>query len=275
MNSQSEKALSDQELTELFRIKYGEPAAANWSPARRYRWGYYQPGDYYEAMVDKLVKPGTRWIDVGGGRAIFPDNRKLSRILAERCRKVVAVDPSENVFDNPYAHERVQSLFEDFETEDQFDLATFRMVAEHIDNPNAVIDKLTRLLRPDGRVVIYTINKYCPVPLLTLAVPFRWHYGIKKVFWGGQARDTFPVAYKMNTRGTLKELFASRGFEETCFMNLDDLSTFAGFKSLNLVELALWKILRSVGLNYPEFNLLGVYTRVDGEVAAKTSMQGS
>lgn len=252
-------ALTDDDLYQLFLIKYGHPESVGWSPRRRLRFSYYQPGDYYEAIVDKLVTTSTAWVDVGGGRAIFPQNEKLSKHLAQRCKKMVAVDPSPNVHEHPCAHERHQSLFEEFETEERFDLATFRMVAEHVVNPDVVLAKLGQIMKPGGTVIIYTINKFSPVPIITYLMPFSIHFKIKKFFWGGEESDTFPVVYRMNTRRELYKLFARHGFVEKDFLYLDDLSVFSRFKFLNLCELMIWKILNSIGLRYPENNLLGIY----------------
>lgn len=259
-----------RELRELFEIKYGHPDTTGWAPRRRLRYGYFPPGDIYEATVRKLVTSETRWLDIGGGRSVFPHNAALSEMLAGTCRKLTAIDPSENVLDNPYAHEKRMCMFEDYESTEKYDLATFRMVAEHIEHPEAVLRKLCSLLNPDGMVVIYTINKYSPIPLITYFTPFSWHFRIKKLFWGGEERDTFPVQYKMNTRRELKVLFAAHGFREALFLHLDDLSTLSHFKWANFLEIGLWKVLKLFGLRYPETNLLGVYQRQDGAAATTT-----
>lgn len=259
----SDLKVTDSELYELFEMKYGKPCEAGWSPKRRLKYGYYSPGDVYEATVKKCVNSETVWLDVGGGSAIFPYNTALSKQLAEACTKLVAVDPSENVLDNPYAHEKVMALFEDYQTDDKFDLATFRMVAEHITDPDSIVLKLRELLKPNGIVVIYTINKFSPIPIITYITPFSWHFKIKKFFWGGEERDTFPVAYKMNTRKELKDIFGRLGFTEECFQHLDDLSAFSKFRVLNLLEIWLWKVFKGLGLRYPENNLLGIYKKSD------------
>ncbi len=250
-----------EELQALFEIKYGHPSSTGWSPRQRLEFGYFTPDDIYEAMVLKLVDGRTKWIDVGGGRALFPSNRKLSETLAEKCTKLVAVDPSNNVLENPYAHEKHVSMFEDFETNDTFNLATFRMVAEHISEPEKVLIKLANLLDKDGLVIIYTINKFSPLPLLTYHTPFSWHYKIKKFLWGGEEKDTFPVQYKMNTQRDLDKLFSSHGFEAAHFSKLDDLSFFKEFRALNRIDLRIWKALNRMGLQYPENNLLGIYRK--------------
>ena len=251
--------LTEADLYEIFVSKYGHPSTAGWSPKRRFSFKYHPPGDIYEATIKKLVNQNTRWIDVGGGRSLFPNNAPLSELLSQKCEKVVAVDPSQNVSENPYVHEKVMCMFEDYITDQKFDLATIRMVAEHINNPEAVLVKLTEVLNPNGLVVIYTINKFSPIPIITYLTPFSFHHKIKKFFWGGEEKDTFPVAYKMNTRKELFRLFSCYNFSEEAFYYLDDLSAFFRFKTLNLLELLLWKGLKSLNMKYPENNLLGIY----------------
>ncbi|MBI5851029.1 MAG: class I SAM-dependent methyltransferase [Planctomycetes bacterium] len=254
--------ITEQDLDELFRLKHGDPETTGWSPRRRYRFGYHQPADHYEAMVRKLVTPETDWIDIGGGGALFPDNQPLSKLLSERARRLVVVDPSDNIERNPFPHERVKCLIEDYQTEDRFDLATMRMVAEHITDPPSVVRTLSRLLRPGGNVVLFTVNRWAPVSVVSSLTPFWLHHPIKKLFFAEEdEKDTFPTVYRMNTRRRLKELFAECGFEERCFVRLDDLSVFARWKVLNYLELSAWRVLRRLRLGYPENCLLGVYRR--------------
>ena len=135
------------------------------------------------------------------------------------------------------------------------------MVAEHVADPKAVLNKLNEILNPGGLVVIYTINKYSPVPIITRITPFSLHYRVKKFFWGGEEKDTFPVEYKMNTRKELSTLFMENNFSEESFVYLDDLSTFTRFRILNLLDIWVWKLLNTVSIDYPEKNILGVYRR--------------
>jgi SAM-dependent methyltransferase len=254
--------ISNNELHELLRFKKGNLEKIGGAPARRLKFNYFQPSEYYEALVNKLVTESTSWVDVGGGSAIFPHNDKLSRSLADRCKVMYAVDPSDNVYDNPYALEKIKSMFEDVETDTRFDLATFRMVAEHVSNTDAVIAKLREVMKPEGVVVIYTINRYSPIPIITYFTPFSLHYRIKKFFWGGEEKDTFPVQYKMNTRNDLARIFSDGQFSEVYFDYLDDLSTFSRFRNMNYLELSFWKFLKKFSIRYPENNLLGVYKKI-------------
>ena len=248
-----------EELDALFRQKYGDPETTGWSPKRRRRFGYWTPDDVYEGVVKRLVGPETVWIDVGGGHRIFPDNDALSRELSDRARCVVGVDPSENVGRNPYVHESAQCLIEDYRTDRRFDLATLRMVAEHIAEPGSATRKLRELVRPGGHVVVLTINARSPISFVSRWTPFWLHHPIKSVIWGGEEEDTFPVVYKMNRRGVLRAQFDEAGFDEVYFDHLDDCAAFHRFKLLNFFELSAQRLLRGVGLRYPENVLLGVY----------------
>jgi 2-polyprenyl-3-methyl-5-hydroxy-6-metoxy-1,4-benzoquinol methylase len=158
---------SGSELEQLFLQKYGSLAETGWSPRQRHRFRYFLPADVYEALVSRLIVPGCEWLDVGGGHHLFPENPKLSRTLADRASVVVAVDPSENVLRNPYAHERAQCLLEDFRTERLFDVASLRMVAEHVVDPPRLVRALRTLVRPSGVVVIFTVNERSPLTLLS------------------------------------------------------------------------------------------------------------
>jgi 2-polyprenyl-3-methyl-5-hydroxy-6-metoxy-1,4-benzoquinol methylase len=252
---------SDVELAQLFAQKYGRITEVGWSPRQRHQFGYYLPADVYEALLTRVIVPGCHWLDVGGGHHIFPENAGLSRTLADRAATVVAVDPSDNVLQNPYVHERVQAMIEDYQTERTFDVATLRMVAEHVAEPERMVQALHRLLRPSGVVVIFTVYNLSPLTLVSRALPFRWHHPIKKLFWGGEEEDTFPVEYKMNSRSELRRLFETNGFREASFSYLDDLSTLGQFRIGSRLELWAWRLLRALRLRYPESCLLGVYQK--------------
>jgi 2-polyprenyl-3-methyl-5-hydroxy-6-metoxy-1,4-benzoquinol methylase len=249
------------DLERVFRAKHGNLAKTGWSPRTRFRYGYFTPDDHYEAVVANLVKDGCAWIDVGGGRTIFPDNQALAQVLTERSALVVGVDPSDTVNENQLVHRRTVSTIEDYVSEQRFDLATLRMVAEHIEKPDAAVASLARLVRPAGKVVVYTINQWSPVSIASWITPFSLHHPIKRLLWNTEEKDTFPVSYKMNSRKQLSALFQRHGFKECYFTYLDDCRTFHCFRVLSTFELCLWRLLAALGINYPENCLLAVYER--------------
>lgn len=250
------------DLDQVFRMKHGDPARAGWCPATSYAAGYFTPNDYYEAIVSKLVGENSPWLDVGSGRTLIPRNPQLAAFLSQRSGLVVGVDPDKNLEDNPFVHEKARVPIEAFSTSRTFPLVTLRMVAEHITRPDEALQSLARLTAPGGKVVVYTVNQWSPTALAAWAVPFQFHHRIKYMLWGAEERDTFPVAYRFNTRKTLAKRFEAAGFREHFFAYLDDCRTFALFRLLHWGELSLWRLCKGLGLAYPENCLLGVYERV-------------
>ena len=255
-------ALPDRDrLERIFRLKYGEPGELGWGPRMRRRFSYYTPDDVYEAVVDSLVGAGCAWLDVGCGRDLFPNNAALARQISERAGSLVGVDPAPTIEENPDLHESVRASIEDFESDRAFDLVTLRMVAEHVERPERVLAALARCTGPGGHVVVYTVNRFSPVPLITGIVPFALHHPVKRVLWRSEKKDTFPTCFRMNTRRNLRELFAAAGFDEAGFYYLDDCRTFGRFRPLAFAELCVRWCLRRFGLRYPENCLLGIYRR--------------
>ena len=248
-------------MRHLFEFKYGSIDQMGWDPRLRHQFGHFTPDDHYEAVVEGLIDSDTEWLGVGGGSAIFPSNSRLARILAGRCKRLVAVDPSPNVNENPFAHERYQRLLEEFPASGQFTLATARMVVEHVTHPEQFVTKLGQLVRPGGKAVVYTVNRWAPMTVLSGCTPIVVHHFAQKVLWRTEEKDTFPVAYLMNTRSRLNGLFTAVGFREIRFHRLDDCRTLAKWKATLTLELMIWKALRSAGIGYPESCLLGVYER--------------
>lgn len=249
------------ELDEVFRLKHGDPATTGWRPRMSYRKGYFTPDEHYEALLNRLVKPGTRWLDVGCGHDLLPSNPKLARELAARCSEVVGVDPDDNVLENELLHRKVKGTIENFSDTETFDLLTLRMVAEHITRPEVVVKHLARLCRPGGTVLVYTVDAWAPLSIAAWLTPFGLHHPIKKLLWRTEDKDTFPVVYRMNRRRRLGRLFDGAGFGEVLFEHLADCRTFARFRALHWLELQTWKACGWVGLPYPEQCLLGVYER--------------
>ena len=241
--------------------KYGPTETQGWGPRLRASFGHATPDDWYEASLDALVMPATVWLDVGCGRDLFPSNAGTARRLADRCARLVGLDPDDNIDDNPFVHERVKLPIEQYHPAQPFDLVSMRMVAEHITDPEAAVATLARVVAPGGAVVVYTVSKWSPAALVAAATPIAFHHFIKRILWRVEERDTFPTAYRMNTRASLSGVFARHGFREEDYLLLADCRSTTRFRWLNRLELALERGLRALGIPYPETCILAVYRR--------------
>ena len=255
------KPLSTTELERVFDLKYGPPDEQGQTATLYRRFGYHSPDDFYEAAIARVIDGNCSWADVGCGHMLFPSNPKLARELADRCRRLVGVDPDANIENNPYIHDSVRQFMDDYEPEETFDLITARMVAEHVAHPDRFLRTLRAATHPGSLVIIYTVNGFSPVPLLTRITPMGLRHRLKKALWRTDEKDTFPTTYKMNTRRRLRDIFDQDGFDEALFMYLDDCRTFTRIPALQTVELTIRKLCRALGFAYPENCLLGLYRR--------------
>ncbi len=253
--------LTEARMRDLFELSHGPVNPMAWGVTLRRRFGHFTPNEYYEETVEGLVTAETEWLDVGGGAAIFPNNRRLGQILAERCKRLVVVDPSPNIDDNTFAHERFRGMLEDYPSDRRFDLVSARMVVEHVTDPDSFVQKLGQIVKPGGKVVIYTVSRWSPITVLSGLTPLSVHHVAKKFLWGGEEKDTFPVTYLMNTYARLNALFSGAGFKLAKYQRLDDCRTLQHWKYLLATELLLWKVLRTLGIGYPEACILGVFER--------------
>jgi len=251
-------------LRQMFHLRYGAEGQLGWGPRLRREHHYHTPDDVYEALVAGLVTAGMSWLDVGGGRALFPNNVELSRALAQRCARLVGVDPDPTLAENPWVHEKVLGGIDGYDGKGAFDLVTLRMVAEHIAEPEACVRGVERALRPGGIAVVFTVSAYSPMPLLTRLAPMPLRHAVKGWLWGTQPKDTFPTCFRMNTRSALQRLFAGVGMHEEQFLRLDDCRTFARFRTMCEIELRVMRLCRMVRLPYPEHCLLGIYRKPGG-----------
>lgn len=247
-------------IHDLFQYKHRlANGRMDWGPALRSKFGYYSPDDRYEHLLTGLITPETRWLDVGAGSGPCASER-VSRLLAERCRRLVGVDPSNAILQNPYVHEYHQIPVESYYPPVEFDLITLRMVAEHVQDPETFVRNLIRLARPGGHIVIYTVYGRSPGGVIAQWSPFWCHHPIKKWLWSTEEEDTFPVFYRMNTPGRLRKLFGAEGGTEKCCWLVDDCRTLGRFRWGLRAELTIRAALRRFGAGYPERCLVGVYT---------------
>jgi len=252
----------DEQLAEVFRLKFGAPNRLGPLPRVWRRLGYYTPDEFYETIVLGLVQGNTRWLDVGCGRDVFPNNRNLARILSSRCQLLFGVDPDANIEENEFVHRHAKTTIDSFVCDERFDLVTLRMVAEHIPSPARAVAALARLTRPGGKVVVYTVNSWSPISLASWLTPLGIHHRIKRVLWKSEERDTFPVEYRMNSRAALRSAFSRAGFRERSFFYLDDCRSSYRFKLIHVWEMLLCGLCQTLGIPYPENCLLGIYERL-------------
>lgn len=161
----------------------------------------------YKELLDKHIRQGMKWLDLGCGHTIIPEwvrgSVPFQRALIERCQLAVGYDP---VDARPHiaGMEKHVGKFDDLPYPDgSFDLVTANMVVEHVEDPRKFAADISRVLKPGGIFLVHTPNADNPVIRAAALLP-----GFVKRFAahhtdGRDYDDIFKTHYRMNRRRDL------------------------------------------------------------------------
>jgi len=187
--------------------------------AERLRQKYFgreeHPYRTFEREVERYLRPECALLDAGCGRTA----PVLSKYRG-RARRLIGVDLVE--FDP--AVSGVELLNKDLGKmglpDGCIDLVMSRSVMEHVENPLAVYSEINRVLKQDGHFIFLTANLWDYASLIAKLVPNRFHPWIVSRVEGREEHDVFPIQYRTNTSGAVKELARHTGFDIVSFRYL-------------------------------------------------------
>jgi SAM-dependent methyltransferase len=164
----------------------------------------------YQDLIRQNVAPGTRLLDAGCGRYL-----EFSRELANNVQ-VVGIDLEEQLDtknrSSPYAirgdlgHLPFPSNY--------FDVVISRSVIEHLSDPPLVFQEMHRVLKPGGKVILSTPNKWDYISVAARLTPYSWHRALVSKMLGVSEDDVFPTLYRANTLAALGHELQAAGFKE-------------------------------------------------------------
>jgi SAM-dependent methyltransferase len=164
----------------------------------------------YRELIHKYVAPGQRLLDAGCGRYL-----EFSKELSSSVQ-VVGIDLEEALDTrNQYSPYAVRGDLEYLPFRSEcFDLVISRSVVEHLQNPPLVFREFHRILKPGGKVILSTPNKYDYVSLIAAVTPYRWHRAMVSRILQVPENDIFPTLYRANTLSSLGKELQSAGLTE-------------------------------------------------------------
>jgi SAM-dependent methyltransferase len=95
-----------------------------------------------------------------------------------------------------------------------FDVVISRSVVEHLEYPEAVFREFCRVLRPGGKVIIVTPNKYDYVSLIAAMTPYKLHRALVSRIFRVPEDDVFPTLYRANTISKMRKTLERAGFRQ-------------------------------------------------------------
>lgn len=166
------------------------------------------PYRLFEQAVDKALGiPGDlTLLDAGCGRTV-----PVLRKYMGRARRLIGVELVDFTDVPPGIDAHKADLANIPMPDNSVDVIMSRSVFEHLTDPEAVYREFHRLLRPGGVVIFLTANLWDYGTMVARLVPNRFHAAIVKRVEGRAEEDTFPTAYKTNTRTDIDRLARATG----------------------------------------------------------------
>jgi SAM-dependent methyltransferase len=163
---------------------------------------------FYRDLIKANLRSGERVMDAGCGRYLkfckeFSDTAEMFGVDLECAFEA-------NNQSSPFAVRG--DLGRIPFPSDFFDMVISRSVVEHLEDPPQVFREFHRVLRPGGRAVILTPNKYDYVSLIAAITPYEFHRTLVSRIFQVPEDDVFPTCYRANTLSSMRNALHSAGF---------------------------------------------------------------
>jgi SAM-dependent methyltransferase len=208
----------------------------------------------YKELIQRHLEPGTRVLDAGCGRYL-----KFCREFSAVAH-VVGID-LERTFhtDNRQAPYAVCGDLGALPfPPDSFDMVISRSVVEHLEDPPGVFREFFRVLRPGGKIVILTPNKYDYVSLIAAVTPYRLHRVLVSRICQVSEDDVFPTLYRANTRSAVRKAMTAAGLIER---EMDTINHYPAY-------LMFSPVLFRLGVLYERLTSLNMFRSLRGSILA-------
>jgi ubiquinone/menaquinone biosynthesis C-methylase UbiE len=209
------------------------PKESRMSPlALRLRDRFYandaHPYRVFERQVAATLRGrGETLLDAGCGRTT-PVLRKFlgkaERLIGVELVEFTDVPPGIETYNADLAHLPLPDA--------SVDVIMSRSVFEHLTDPEAVYRELARVLKPGGRVVFLTANLWDYGTMVARLVPNKHHAKVVNTVEGRAEEDTFPTAYRTNTRADVNRLAAQVGLKVESFEYLSQYPNYLMFSGV-------------------------------------------
>lgn len=191
---------------------------------RKYYANSLHPYRAYEEHVGRLLTPESVLLDAGCGRTV-----PVLRKYLGRARRLIGIELV-NFSDVPDGIDTYNADLSAMPLPDaSVDLIMSRSVFEHLTDPEAVYREFAHILRPGGAVIFLTANMWDYGTLVARLVPNHFHARIVRKVEGRAEEDTFPTAFRTNTRTDVERLADSAGFRVESFEYLSQYPNYLMF----------------------------------------------
>ncbi len=166
----------------------------------------------FRELLAQKIRPTDHVLEIGAGSG-EGDQKHFD--LRGKVARYAGIDPDARVLDNQYLDDARVGQAEALPfANESFDLVFHTSVAEHLKSPLACNREIARILKPGGRLLFQTPNRYY-YPMLAARMTPHWFHAFYVAHFGSGRTSTgvFPTHYKLNDEKSIKEGLHSCGFE--------------------------------------------------------------
>jgi SAM-dependent methyltransferase len=205
----------------------------------KYFADWEHPYRRFQREVDELLRPGSTLLDVGCGRTA-----PVLQRYRNRGYQLIGIDCVDFTVSFPDIALKKRAIENTGLPDASVDVVMARSVMEHVRTPAVAYAELRRILRPGGRFVFLTANKWDYASVIARLVPNRLHGRIVRFTEGRAEEDVFPTAYESNSRSDIVSLAAESGLNVDSIVFLGQYPNYLLFsKALFLVGTAYEKLI--------------------------------
>lgn len=222
----------------------------------------------YESVLTSYVGAGKDWLDLGCGHQLLPPWRhEQEKRLVARARSLVGLDYD---FDALCQHRTIVDRVRGDVSRlpfrgDAFDLISANMVFEHLRRPEAQLAEIFRALRPGGKLIFHTPNKYGYGAIIGRLIPGGLKIRLAWLLQGRLEKDVYPTFYRINSSSAIRHVAERVGFQVKKIKLIVSSPNFVMIPPLVVFELLLLRLLMTRSMRRLRTNIIVVLEKpLDG-----------
>ena len=170
------------------------------------------PEEEFEQRFRSLVRQDEWVLDAGCATGKFFATRRSNT----NNYRVMGLDALHSVSQNSYVDFRVCGDVNALPFADNsFHVIYTRWLVEHLQRPALAFREFYRVLKADGRLVLFTTNLLHYYGAAAKLTPHWFHLWFNQKVRGFSDDDIFPTYYRANTRSQLDKLLLNAGFQQS------------------------------------------------------------
>ena len=223
----------------------------------------------YRELIHKYAASGHRLLDAGCGRYL-----EFSKELADNVHVFgVDLEPTLETHNQRSPFGVRGNLGQLPFPDNYFDLIISRSVIEHLEDPSVVFREFHRVLKPGGRVILSTPNKYDYVSVIARITPYSFHRKLASKTLQVSEDDVFPTLYRANTLSKLGKELRSAGFIQQELKAINHYPAYLMFSPLLFRLGILYEKITSIhALRFLRGTLLAVFEKQRAESRMERSV---